>query len=310
MRRYLQFALIFVLLAALSVAQKPRGKRLILKDGSYQLASKWEVRGDRVRYMSSERYMWEELPNSLIDWKATEEAERLEAPRVAATMTAEDTKEENYEPVEIAPGIKVPDQSGVFILDEYKGQPQLVEIVQNGSAVNAQKGSNILRSIIVPIPTGVKQTIELPEARARVQSHAAQPSIFLNVLQTDDSGARIETSSAAGLNRFAMIKVQKKGNKRIVANLNISFTGDESEKRNTVHTRSEVVNAEWVKLVPVSPLEPGEYAIVEIFPDNRMNLYVWDFGVDPNAPANSTAWKPVVKNTKTGTNETPVLQKK
>lgn len=289
-------------------AQQSRSKRLILKDGSYQLASKWEVKGDRVRYMSAERYQWEEIPSSLIDWKATEEAERLAADRPAPAV--EEKKEENYEPVEIAKGIKLPDQSGVFLLDEFKGQPQLVEIVQNGSAVNAQKGSNILRSIIVPIPTGVKQTIELPEASAKVQSHVAQPAIYLNVQQSDDSGAKIETSSAGGLNRFALVKLQSKSNKRIVANLNISLGGHEDEKRKTVQSRAEVVNAEWIKLMPVSPLEHGEYAIVEVFGDNRMNLYVWDFGVNPNAPANPTAWKPEVKNTKTGTQETPVLKKK
>src|SRR5208283_3059648 len=74
--------------------------RLILKDGTYQLVRKYEIVGDRVRYISVERGGdWEELPVELVDWEATrkwetENAKASEAETSPAMKEAEELDKE------------------------------------------------------------------------------------------------------------------------------------------------------------------------------------------------------------------------
>jgi hypothetical protein len=50
---------------------------------------------------------------------------------------------------------------------------------------------------------------------------------------------------------------------------------------------------------------------VELLDKKQINLFVWDFGVNPAAPQNPSAWIPKQpEKSNTGTNQSPVLEKR
>jgi hypothetical protein len=286
--QYVLFVAFLFLLFAHGSAEAQISKRLILKDGSYQLTSKWEVQGDRVRYLSTERNEWEEVPSSMVDWKATGDYEKeREAQRTLDLQHAgeEEKSEANAiaSPV-VAPGLHLPDSGGVFLLDTYNGELQLAELSQNSGELNRQTGRNILRGAIAPIAAS-KQSIELKGEHARIQSHVQQPAIFLEV----DQYTRAKPSPSA--ERFRIARLEAKKDARVVSDLKVAITGKVSQHEIYLPATAEQLPGGWVKLTPTQPLSPGEYAVVEMLDQKTVNLYVWDFGVNPSSPANPDVWK-------------------
>ena len=317
-----------LLLPQISAAQET-AKRLILKDGSYQLVTKYEVKGDRVRYLSAERNEWEELPNSLVDWTATEQYQKdraagasvPEAARLDAEIAAEREVEEAALP-EVAPGLRLPEDSGIFLLDNYKGEPQLVQMQQAEGDLNQNRKANILRGAINPVASA-KLTVELEGQHAAVQSHVGVPSIYLKMDEDLPDGAASKSDSkeksaddsahaAASrpqqaqqpqqaevpFDRYRIVRVDIKGGKRILGDVKRTVTGKVSQEQHFAKSTIDRVSGGWLKITPTDTLAPGEYAVVEMLGKEGMNLYVWDFGVNPNAPANANPWKPDAKAAK------------
>jgi hypothetical protein len=86
-----------------------------------------------------------------------------------------------------------------------------------------------------------------------------------------------------------------KGGKRTISDLKRNVAGKVSQNQDFVKTTITRVSGGWLKLTPTEDLVPGEYALVEMKGSEGMNLYVWDFGVNPNGPANANPWKPDAK---------------
>jgi hypothetical protein len=302
-----------------------QARRLILKDGSYQSVTKYETHGDRVRYFSAERGEWEEVPTSLIDWDATDKFEqgRLqgapapEAVELDQELEAERKAEQARSP-QVAPGLRLPDEGGIFLLDTYQNQPQLSELQQSGSDLDKNTKSNILRAAINPLG-GAKQTINLPDAHAKIQAHTTVPSVYINIdLNKNDANQGAPATAPAGgepaplpsTERFKIIRVEVKGGKRVAGAVKTAVTGKTKTDERFVAATVSAMTGGWVKLTPTEPLATGEYAVAEMLGKEGMNLYVWDFGVNPSAPANAFTWKPDPAEARPKTDQPAELQKR
>jgi hypothetical protein len=297
-------------------------QRLILKDGSYQLVSKYQRIGDRVRYTSAERGdAVEEVPAVLVDFAATEKWAKEHAPgaprnpgldeaaKVDAEEAAERAEEAARQP-EVEPGLKLPDNDGVWGLDIYRGTPELFEVLQNAGAVNSNRAHNILKASINPLG-GSKQTILLEGARAKVNFHVNEPALYiaLNVAddksrESDPGAFKVETQggeakppkNGSPASRYVIVRVEEKKTTRLVAAFKVSMLGQVSQQEDIVDATTAVLpGGHWMKVTPKRPLEIGQYALVEIVSPKVVNLDVWDFGIDPQAKDNAGSLTPIAQ---------------
>ena len=264
-----------------------RGKKLVLKDGTFQLVRDYEKNGDRVRYFSLERGNWEEIPAAMVDWDATAKAEK-------ATTAADDAlaakihKQEEAQNIQttldvdaslqVGGGVFLPPGEGMFAVEG----KSVIPIPQVGSAVKTDR-KNQLKRILSPLPIiPAKQNITLEGKSATLRINSSSPEFYLRELTTEDeqeSGLeRTSRQSTTGPD-VELLKATVKGNKRIIESVR-SMMGEEVGRENkTISIQQWEVAKRVYRYTLSEPLPPGEYALAEILPGG-LNLFVWDFGVD------------------------------
>jgi hypothetical protein len=297
--------------------------RLILKDGTYQLVRQYEIVGDRVRYISLERGGdWEELPVSLVDWDATRKYERdnaaspeeaspamKEAADIDKEEAAERTEQKSRMP-EVAKGLELPDEDGVFVLDTFQGLPELVELLP--TELNAEAKTKHGLSTLNPL-AGSKASLELDGAHAKIHLHVNEPAIYLSLNARDDAeqvishsmtvntGAAREVASRkhgahSATSGFAIVRVDERRALRIVGAIHMSPSGVVTQDENVIPAKVEVLPGKhWMKIAPEKPLDIGEYALIEILSASDINQSVWDFRVDPQLGDNPGSIGPILK---------------
>ena len=247
------------ILATLAVTAFGATIRLYLKDGDYQIAREYQVLGDRVRYFSTERGEWEEIPLELVDLDRTK---KDAADREAAV--AAEAKEQDVEDAAIRAARKeasrVPVEPGVYIIDGEKIQTlQLAEI-----ELVSSKSRTVLKVLSpVPIVPG-KSTLEMKGEAATFRPTGNKPEFYIRL--SDDE-------------RFGIVKLTKKKNSRLVENISILPVSNEPvEDLKLVPTFKRQVSERTYKIWPEQPLEAGEYAVVQ-YAEGALNWQLWDFSI-------------------------------
>ncbi len=268
-------------------ARITRGKKLVLKDGSFQLARSYERKGDRVRYYSVERGDWEEIPAAMVDWDATAKAER-DLEKADDALVTKIHKQEEATKIEttldvdaslqVASGVFLPPGEGMFAVEG----KSVIPIPQVGSMIKSDK-KNTLKRILSPIPiVQAKQNVEIPGAAATLRINSRFPEFYLREIQPDyNQDSSLERTSRQGTTgpEVELLRATTKGNKRILESIRSMFGEETGRESKTVSIQQWEVAKSVYRYTLSQPLPPGEYALAEILPDG-LNFFVWDFGVD------------------------------
>ncbi len=248
-----------LLLAALGLTAA--NVKLYLKDGSYQLVREYQVENDRVRFYSTDRDDWEEVPVSLVDLQKTQaeikaHEEELKE-NLAANAAEEKAEQDARKEVE-----RIPQENGVYLVEGDKLTP--VKAAQ--AKIDTDKKRTVLKLLSpVPLVSG-KATLEVDGAHAGFGTANREPEFYIR-LEEDE--------------RFGIVRLTDHKGNRVVEKLTIvPVTKEVIEQPDLVDTFRKQEGDGLFKIWPEKPMAPGEYALVE-YTEGKVNMRVWDFFIAP-----------------------------
>jgi hypothetical protein len=265
----------------------PRGMKMMLTDGTFQLVREYQRNGDRVRYFSVERGTWEELPASMVDWAATAKAE-AEAEKDSAALVEKVRKQEEARHMDdvtdidaslrVGEGVFLPEGEGMFVVE---GKTIRV-LDQAGSTVKTDKMRTVAQVLSPVHLVPGKQTMVIQGTQAMLRVRSTHPEFYLREPPPDqDRASVIQHSGKPGDSGpdVALIRVKVGKHQRTLESINTLFGEAVQQTVNEVAMQRWDVAPNVYRFTLSEALPPGEYVLAEMLADG-LNLYVWDFGVD------------------------------
>lgn len=249
----------------------PKGKKLILSDGTFQMVREYHREGDRVRYYSLERSSWEEIPAALVDWTATQkaEAEQGAQQKELAKQIAESERAARFADLdvdtsfEVRPGTFLPDNVGFYVLDDNK----IAHMQQEKAEIHTEKGRAVAK-IVTGVPLiSSKQDMDIPGKQANLRIHTGDAEFYFRTADKREP-------------HLTLLRAEVKGEKRTVAVITTNIAGQQTFKNREVSLLQWDAARGLYRYTVDQPLESGEYAIIETTPGEGQSMYVWTFGID------------------------------
>ena len=264
----------------------PKGKKLVLTDGSFQIVREYHREGERVRYYSVERSSWEEIPAALVDWTATEKAEgeQQAQQKELDKQIAESERAARFAGLdvdtsfEVRPGTFLPDDAGFYVLDGNK-----ISVMQQEKAeLHTEKGRAVAK-IVTGIPLiSSKQDMEIAGKQAKLRIRTGDAEFYFRTADKRDP-------------HLTLLRAEVKGEKRTVAVISTNIAGQQTYKNREVSLLQWDAARGLYRYTVDQPLEAGEYAIIETTPTDGQSMYVWTFGVDLSENPKNNGGKPATQ---------------
>ncbi len=257
-----------VLLFLLAAALLPGDTlKLYLKDGGYHVVREYQVEGDRVRFYSTERGEWEEMPVALVDLTKTEQERKAQTEQVQRETREEDeeNKAERALQREIA---SIPMEPGAY----YKLNDKIQLVPRADHQVITDKKRQLIQ-VLAPVPLiPGKATVVIKGDHSNFIVTESRPDFYFRLDKQE---------------RFGIVRLTPKKNFRIVENIAIIPVAKQAiEDRKQTETFEQELAPGLYRVWPEKPINPGEYAVIE-FADNGnpddIDLLVWDFAYRPAA---------------------------